>query len=65
MPSIGSQCHELRIRDLDKNWRIIYRIDEDTILIIEVFNKTTRATPKSIIEFCKKRLSKYDTDQQE
>lgn len=23
MPSIGAYCHELRIRDVDKNWRII------------------------------------------
>jgi phage-related protein len=65
MPSIGTHCHELRIRDADKNWRIIYRIDDDSILIVEVFNKTTRSTPKNVIEICKKRLSKYDTDQQE
>ena len=41
MPSIGVHCHELRVRDGDKNWRIIYRIDDDAILIIEAFNKTT------------------------
>ncbi len=65
MPSIGTHCHELRIRDADKNWRIIYRIDDDAILIVEVFNKTTRVTPKNVVELCKKRLSKYETDQQE
>ncbi|PMB41697.1 transposase [Fischerella thermalis CCMEE 5205] len=65
MPNIGTHCHELRIRDADKNWRIIYRIDDDAILIVEVFNKTTRSTPKNVIEICKKRLGKYDTDQQE
>ena len=65
MPSIGAHCHELRIRDVDKNWRIIYRIDDDAILIIEVFNKTTRGTPASVIENCKKRLSKYDRDKHE
>lgn len=65
MPSIGTRCYELRIRDADKNWRIIYRIDDDSILIVEVFNKTTRSTSKNVIEICKKRLSKYDTDQQE
>jgi len=65
MPNIGIHCHELRIRDTDKNWRIIYRIDDDAILIVEVFNKTTKTTSKKIIEVCKKRLSKYDTDQQE
>ncbi len=65
MSSIGTHCHELRIRDADKNWRIIYRIDDDAILIIEVFNKTTRTTSKKVIEICKKRLSKYDSDQKE
>ena len=62
MPSIGNHCHELRIRETDKNWRIIYRIDNDAILIVEVFNKTTKTTPKNIIEICQK-LSKYDLDQ--
>jgi phage-related protein len=62
MPSIGKRCHELRIRDVGQNWRLIYRIDEDTVLILEVFNKTTRATPISVIENCKKRLKLYDTD---
>jgi phage-related protein len=62
MPSIGEGCHELRIRDADKNWRIIYRIDDDAIVIVEVFNKSTRTTPKNVIEVCQKRLSKYDAD---
>ncbi|MEB3337451.1 MAG: type II toxin-antitoxin system RelE/ParE family toxin [Leptolyngbyaceae bacterium] len=62
MPSIGTRCHELRIRDADHNWRIIDRLDDDAILIIEVFKKTTRATPKNVIEVCQKRLSQYDAD---
>jgi phage-related protein len=62
MPSIGKRCHELRIRDAGQNWRLIYRIDEDVILILEIFNKNTRATPINVIENCKKRLKKYDTD---
>lgn len=61
MPGIGVHCHELRIRDADKNWRIIYRIDEDAILILEVFQKTTRKTPDTVIDNCQKRLKKYDT----
>jgi phage-related protein len=65
MPSIGTHCHELRIRDADKNWRIIYRIDDDAILILEIFNKTTRTTPTSVIDSSKKRLSKYDQDKQD
>ncbi|AFZ32663.1 protein of unknown function DUF891 [Gloeocapsa sp. PCC 7428] len=60
MPSIGSHCHELRITDFNKEWRIIYRLDEDAIVIIEVFQKTTQKTPSSVIQNCKKRLKRYD-----
>jgi phage-related protein len=62
MPSIGRRCHKFRVRDIDENWRIIYRIDDDAILIVEVFNKTFREAPDSVIDTCKKRLSKYDRD---
>lgn len=44
----------------NKDWRIVYRIDEDRILILEVFNKTTRQTPDKIIKVCRKRLAEYD-----
>ena len=39
LPSIGARCHELRINDERTTWRIIYRIDSDAIVILEVFNK--------------------------
>jgi phage-related protein len=60
MPSIGPRVHELRIRDAGHNWRIIYRIDDDRILIVEIFAKTTRATPRNIIEACQARIERYD-----
>jgi phage-related protein len=60
MPSIGPRVHELRIRDAGHNWRIIYRIDADRILIVEVFAKTTRATPRTVIEACQARLTRFD-----
>jgi phage-related protein len=60
MPSIGAGCHELRIRDEDKTWRIVYRLDPDAIVIAEVFQKTTQQTPKQVIEICKRRLRQYD-----
>lgn len=65
MPSIGARCHELRVRDAEQNWRIIYRIDDDAILILEVFSKKSQATPKSIIEICQQRLKQYDRARQE
>lgn len=59
-PSIGRRCHELRVRDKAKNWRIIYRIDPDAIVIVEVFAKQTESTPKKIIVKCQRRLKAYD-----
>ena len=60
MPTIGRRCHELRIPDEDKTWRIIYRIDDDAIVICEVFAKKDRTTPQYVIEICKKRIKDYD-----
>ena len=60
MPSIGPRCHELRIRDAAHYWRIMYRIDPDAILVIEVFPKGTRKTPLPEIRLCQNRLAAYD-----
>jgi phage-related protein len=60
MPAIGPHCHELGINDNNKSWRIIYRIDEDAIVILEVFEKRTNQTPKHVIALCKQRLREYD-----
>lgn len=49
MPSIGSRCHELRITDRNKIWRIVYRVDSDAIVIVDVFAKKTQQTPKPVI----------------
>lgn len=62
MPSIGAQCHELRINDEDATWRVIYRIDPDAILILEVFKKKTNQTPQWVINNCKERIKRYDSD---
>jgi len=60
MPSIGRRCHELRINDESATWRIIYRLDPDAVVILEVFSKKTQATPDAIIRTCKTRLRAYD-----
>ena len=60
MPSIASRCHELRINDKSANWRIIYRLDADLIVILEVFSKKSQATPKAVIHACKRRLKDYE-----
>jgi len=60
MPSIGSGCHELRIRDGRKQWRLIYRVDPNAIVVVEVIAKKTRATPERVIGNCRSRLKHYD-----
>jgi len=60
MPSIGKRCHELRIRDKDEIFRIIYRIDPDAIVILEVFKKKSKQTPQYVIDQCKARIQSYN-----
>jgi len=60
MPSIGRRCHELRVRDVGAAWRIMYRIDDDAIVIADVFSKKTTKTPPAVIAACGRRLKEYD-----
>jgi phage-related protein len=60
MPMIGPRCHELRINDAATTFRIMYRLDPDAVIILEVFSKQTRQTPTSVIEACQRRLRDYD-----
>ena len=60
MPEIAPRRHELRIRERDQIWRIIYRPDPNAIVILEIFSKKTSSTPKSFIEACRRRLRHYD-----
>jgi phage-related protein len=60
MPSIGSRCHELRVRDEAASWRLIYRVDVDAIVLLDVFSKKTGKTPAAVIRACKSRLKRYD-----
>lgn len=60
MPGIGPRCLELRVRDENRNWRIICRVDRDAVLVVEIFAKATRATPPPVIVTCRQRLRTYD-----
>lgn len=61
MPSIGSSVFELRITDGAANaeWRVIYRLDGDAIVVVHVFQKKTQKTAKAAIDLCQKRLADY------
>ena len=60
MPSIGKRCHELRVNDEGRTWRLVYRLDTDAIVVLEVFGKKTAKTPKSVIDMCQRRLKAYE-----
>jgi len=63
MPIIGRGCFELRISDNETNsiWRILGRIDNDAIVIVECFKKKQQKTPQEKIEIARRRLKLYDT----
>jgi phage-related protein len=59
LPTIGPNCHELRITDRDVIWRIVYHLAPDAVVILEVFSKKTRTLPKQVAETAKRRLRDY------
>lgn len=59
MPTIGANCHELRIDDGSVTWRVVYHVDSEAIVILDVFQKKSRTTPKQVIDVTRKRLRAY------
>ena len=62
MPAIGARCHELRVNDSGRSWRVIYRTDPEAILVLALFGKKTATTPPRVIERSKSLLRRYDED---
>jgi phage-related protein len=60
LPDVGPRCGALRVRDAEHNWRIMYRIDSDAVLVLDVYSKKTRKIPDEVIERCQQRLQRYD-----
>jgi len=59
LPAIGAACHELRLHHSDFSWRIVYFLDHEAIVILDVFAKQSRATPIAVIELSRLRLAAY------
>jgi len=59
MPSLGGACHELRVMGEGLSWRIVYALEDDAIVILEVFAKKTGRTPKKVLDSCRLRLRRY------
>ena len=66
MPQIAPRCHELRVRDapLRITWRVVLRIDDDALVIGDVFAKKTPQTPQTVITACRLRFAQYDASAQ-
>ncbi len=60
LPIIGPRCGALRVRDGEHNWRIVYRVDHDAVLVLAVYEKKTRKIPHEVIDRCRRRLKEYD-----
>ena len=62
MPVVGNGCHELRVKDVAGEWRLILALTADAIVVLDVFKKTTQKTPQRILEQCRQRLERYRKD---
>ena len=40
-------------------WRLIYHVEPDAVVILDVFSKKKKTTPQRTIDACKKRLAQY------
>jgi len=59
MPGIGKRCHELRIPDKTKNWRIFYHNALNAVVILAILEKHTQQTPLEVVRTCQQRLKLY------
>jgi len=60
LPQLGARCGVLRVRDEEQYWRIVYRMDTDAILILDVYSKKTRKMPDEVFVRCRQRLIQFD-----
>jgi phage-related protein len=61
LADLCTRCWELRIKDSNKWYRIIVRIDKDAIVVFGWFKKKSNKIPKKVINACKKRMVEYDS----
>lgn len=65
MPRVGANCHELRVVDENVTWRILYGLTSDAVVILEVFEKKTKTTPKHRLDAAERRWRQYLRDAEE
>jgi len=60
LPSIGRRCFEIRVNDRNQAWRIVCHVADEAVVILDVFSKKSRGTPRHVIHRCKQRLKHYE-----
>jgi len=50
------------VKDAAGEWRLIFVLTADAIVVLDVFKKTTRETPQRTLEQCRRRLEQYRRD---
>jgi phage-related protein len=63
LPTVGPRCGALRVRDDKHSWRIMYRLDANAVLVVDVYAKKTPKISDEVIARCKRRLKDYDDSQ--
>ena len=62
-PSTGVAVHELRIEDGLSTVRLVYRVDDDALVLAAFFQGLPRRTPTHVTAIAKARLRVYDDDE--
>ncbi len=64
LPAVGCGCHELRVQDAISRttWRLVYRIEADCVVIVDIFAKKTQRLPAEVVWKCRARLRRYDEE---
>lgn len=63
MPSIGSSVVEIRLKDADGIYRVIYTAKfADVVYVLHAFTKKTQKTPQADINLAKSRLKALIND---
>jgi len=53
----------LRIRDGSVFWRIVVFIEEDAVVVLDIFRKKSRTTSHRAVERCRRRMDRWLRDQ--
>ena len=57
MPEVGWRCHELCVPDAYHTWRIVYALEPEAVVILDVFSRTTSTSPAAVVERCRWRMA--------